>query len=138
MRLLEGGDGRLDVGLTVLLLEEIRAAGHRGGTRIDPVKSSGAKPGLRAERPRRGRRRQAAARAAARIGHHRDRHRGGDRDLGRGPREQRLDLPQELLGVERLRDDGVAAEPLRAVAVERLEGAREEDDRDRAPSPGSP
>ena len=91
----------------------------RAGTRIDPVKSSWRNPASPAGAA--GGSRRQGHRRRRRRGHRRDRHRGGDRDLGRRPREQGLDLAQELLRVEGLRDDGIAAEPLGSIAIEGLE-----------------
>ena len=95
---------------------------------MDPVKSSGANPRFSGRRGRRGRRRRRGH--GRRHGHHGNRHRRGRRHLVGRPREKGFDLPQELLGVERLGNDGVAAEPVGPVPVEGLEGPRQEHHRD--------
>ena len=60
------------------------------------------------------------------------RHRRRPGDFGRDHRrvrQQRLDLAEELLGVERLRHDRVRADPVGALAVEGLERSGQQDHR---------
>ena len=133
MRFFEGLDRRVDVASHVVFLERVeRCPVRRRSNRRGEV--FGGEP--RVERRLLG----GGRGARRRLDDGRDRDAGGG--LGNGKRsgrlrrrrgrlsEKRVHLREELVGVERLGDDRIRADPLRAVPVERLESAGQKNDGD--------